>query len=398
MRLSTANYYAGTVSELMDRQSQLADTQTQMTSGKRVNRSSDDPAAAARSERAQAAEARTVATQRAVDASNSAMTLSESAIGDAGSLLQDARDALVAAGNAGYGDSDRASLAEQLSGIRQQLLGVANRTDGAGNYLFGGQSSTLAPFADLPGGVRFQGSAGASKAAGTDGLPLSVDGKTAWMTARTGNGSFTTSATIATGSAWIDAGAVTDPSALTGANYSVQFSVAGGATTYSILKNGTATAQTGVAFKSGDSVQIDGMSAAISGAPANGDTFAFGPSTASLSVFDTLDKAIAGLKTPNRTGAQRAQSVNADLAGLDAVTGQLASARSQLGSTLKRVDTITGRLADLKLSSQTERSHAEDIDMTEAISSFANQQTGYDAALKAYSTIQRLSLFNYIGS
>ncbi len=398
MHLSTANHYAAAVDQLMDRQSKLADTQNQMTSGKRVNRSSDDPSAAARSERAQAAEARAVATQRAVDASNNALTLVEGGLGDAAGLLQEARDAVVAAGNASYGDSERAGIAAQLAGIRQQLLGVANRADGAGNYLFGGQSASQAPFSDRPGGVQFQGTPGASQSATSDNLPLSIDGGIAWLSGRTGNGSFATRAVTANGSAWIDSGKVIDPSALTGATYSVQFSVAGGATSYSILKNGAATAQANVAFKSGDSVQIDGMSAVISGAPANGDAFELAPSTATLSVFDTLDKAIADLATPNRSDGQRAQSNNTNLANLDAATGQLASARSQVGATLKRVETITDRLAGLKLSSRTEQSNAEDLDMTEAISSFANQQTGYEAALKAYSMVQRLSLFNYLGS
>jgi flagellar hook-associated protein 3 FlgL len=36
--------------------------------------------------------------------------------------------------------------------------------------------------------------------------------------------------------------------------------------------------------------------------------------------------------------------------------------------------------------------------MVQAVSSFQNQQTGYDAALRAYSMVQRLSLFDYIGS
>ena len=46
---------------------------------------------------------------------------------------------------------------------------------------------------------------------------------------------------------------------------------------------------------------------------------------------------------------------------------------------------------------QTERSAAEDLDMVEAISEFQGKQTGYDAALKTYSMVQRLSLFQYIG-
>jgi flagellar hook-associated protein 3 FlgL len=34
--------------------------------------------------------------------------------------------------------------------------------------------------------------------------------------------------------------------------------------------------------------------------------------------------------------------------------------------------------------------------MVQAISSFQNQQTGYDAALKSYSMVQRISLFQYL--
>ena len=52
--------------------------------------------------------------------------------------------------------------------------------------------------------------------------------------------------------------------------------------------------------------------------------------------------------------------------------------------------------ADAKLLAQTERSAAEDIDMVEAVSTFSTRQTSYDAALKAYSMVQKLSLFDYI--
>lgn len=396
MRISTANNYAASIETLMDRQVKLSDRQEQMTSGKRVNRASDDPAAAARAERAYAAEKRADASQRAVDASGNAMTLTESALGDAGDLMQQVREALVSAGNATFGDTERAGLANQIADLRQQLLSVANRTDGAGKYLFGGQSASVAPFSDVAGGVQFQGAAGATQSASADALPLTLDGSAAWMNARTGNGVFATSAVTSTGSAWIDAGKVTDPSAVTGSTYSIQFSVSGGNTTYSVLKDGVATAQTNVAFKAGQAVQIDGMSASIAGQPANGDVFQLAPSAPSMSVFDALDQAIADLKTPNRSNTQIAQSNAANLNNVDVVMNQLGSVRSQVGATMNRVDAVTSRISAQKLSSQTERSNAEDLDMTQAISDFSNQQTGYDAALKAYATVQRLSLFNYL--
>ena len=153
-----------------------------------------------------------------------------------------------------------------------------------------------------------------------------------------------------------------------------------------------------VAFVPGQAIQVDGMSATIKGAPANGDVFELAPSTSGLSVFDALDQAIADLKTPGRSNTQITQSSVANLSNIDAVLNQVLAGRSQIGATMNRIDAVTDRLSALKLSSQTERSNAEDLDMTQAISDFSNQQTGYDAALKAYSMVQRLSLFNYINT
>jgi len=101
---------------------------------------------------------------------------------------------------------------------------------------------------------------------------------------------------------------------------------------------------------------------------------------------------------PIRSATRIAQSNVTNLANVDSVLGQVLSGRAQIGATLNRVDAVTDRLSALKLSSQTERSNAEDLDLTQAISDFSNQQTGYDAALKAYSMVQRLSLFNYLNT
>src|SRR5438034_2735632 len=397
-RISTAHAFDSTLDRLVQRQSELSDAQQQLSSGKRVNRASDDPTAAARAERALASVSRADATKRAVDTSQTLMTQTEGALGDAGELLQQAREALVAAGNASYGDAERKGLAQQLSGIRAQLLSVANRGDGTNGYLFGGQGSSQPPFVDAPGGVQFQGVGGQAQAAGNEALPITLDGNATWLTAPTGNGVFETSAVTNTGSAWIDTGRVSDPSAITGSTYSVVFGVTAGSTTYSILKDGVATAQTNVAYASGKAITVDGMSFTISGAPAVGDTYQIAPSTPTLSVFDALDKAIADLSTPSLNSGQLAQHNSENLRNVDAAMSRLQSARSDVGATLERIDGVTDRLDAQKLQGQTERSNAEDLDMVQAISDFQNKQSGYDAALKSYSMVQRLSLFQYLNT
>ena len=134
MRINTANQFDRSIEILQSRQQSLQSAQERLTSGKRIARPSDDPTGAARAERALAQEARIEARQRALEASRNAMSQAETALGDASDLMQRARELVVQAGNASYADAQRRSIAEELRDLRQQLLGVANRSDGAGGY------------------------------------------------------------------------------------------------------------------------------------------------------------------------------------------------------------------------------------------------------------------------
>lgn len=398
MRIASANLYDSTVENLTRQQSQLTDMQEQLSSQLRVRRASDDPTAAARAERALASGRRIEASQRAVDASKTAMTLTESALGDAGDLLQRARELVVAGGNGSYSDSERAAIVTELKGIREQLLAVANRTDGYGQPLFGGQGASGAPFVDAPGGVQYQATGGHMQLAGVDGLPASVDGAVTWMQAPSGNGVFETSPVTSNGSAWVDAGRVTDPTQLTGKTYTVVFDDSSGSMTYSVLADGAPTALTGVAYTSGSAIQIDGLTFTIKGTPQTGDTFQAAPSTPTLGVFDALDRTISDLSATNPSGGQIAQAASSRARDLDQVMARLQSVRGQVGGTLNRLDTTTERLEDAKLATDTERSEATGLDMVAAISEFQNRQTSYDAALKSYAAVQKLSLFSYINT
>jgi flagellar hook-associated protein 3 FlgL len=396
MRISTAQAFDAGIDSLSRRQAELGDVQEQLTTGKRINRASDDPAGAARAERAMASVGRSETSQRAVDASRVLMTQTESNLGDAATLLQRARELMVAAGNGSYGDAERRSIAGELQSLRDQLFAVANQSDGAGTYLFGGQGATQKPFVDTPSGVQYVAATGETVTESGTGLPLTTDGQATWLTARTGNGVFVTSTTPGVKNATIDNGRVADPAALTGSDYTLRFNVAAGATTYAVLRDGLPTAVVAAPYVSGQAITIDGMTVSVTGTPAAGDEFGITPSTPTLGVFAALDQAIAGLKTAGRTASQVAQG-NADaLRDVDAVLGHLQIARSAAGEALNRIDSETDRLDSQKLAGTTERSNAEDVDMVHAISDFQSRQSGYDAALKSYAMVQRLSLFQYV--
>ena len=90
-----------------------------------------------------------------------------------------------------------------------------------------------------------------------------------------------------------------------------------------MLKNGAATAVTAAPYVSGQAITVDGMTFAVSGTPASGDQFQIAPSTPTLSVFDTLDKAIADLSHDRAHRRRRSPQANADsLRDIDAVMSQ----------------------------------------------------------------------------
>lgn len=402
MRLSTANLFDTSIANLQRRQNALQQQQQQLTSGKRVMQASDDPTGAARAERALASIGRVDASQRALEASRNSMTLAESALGDAGELLQKARETMLEAGNASYTDAERQSLANKLQGLRDQLLAIANRPDGAGGYIFSGQGSANPPFLDQAGGVGYVGVSGTIQTGNMDNFQLTVDGRAAWEAARSGNGSFVTDAGMNAidpsqpARGWIDSGSITHPAQLTGQNYRIDIAGTAPTQTYSVINTDTGTGVAGGDFKPGQAIAFDGLSVSISGAPADGDNFSVAPATNSLKVFDVLDRAINELKTPMRNNAEIQQSNTGRVRDLDAVMLNLQNARSQVGEKLNNLDGAETRLAALKQYSTQERSAAEDLDMVQGISEFQNQQTGYDTALKTYAMVQRMTLFQYI--
>jgi len=135
---------------------------------------------------------------------------------------------------------------------------------------------------------------------------------------------------------------------------------------------------------------VDGT---ITLSPANGDTINISPQA---SVFSVIDKAIAEIKAaPNSNVA--AQASGQALANIDIGLERMSNIRSYAGELLNRADRITGDQSKRSEQLEADRSRAEDLDMIKGISDFQNQQTGYQAALQTYASVQKLSLFNYIG-
>lgn len=155
MRISTNTIYEQGVVRINDLQSGLAKTQQQLSTGRRILTPADDPVAAARA--LEVSQSQAVNAQFATNRQTAVGSLSavENALTGVTSLLQDVRVITINAGNATLSDTERGYLATELRGRFDELLGLANTTDGTGNYLFSGYQSTTQPFDQTATGVTY---------------------------------------------------------------------------------------------------------------------------------------------------------------------------------------------------------------------------------------------------
>lgn len=184
MRLSTAQIYDQQMRGISSSQASWLKVGEQLSSGKRVVNPSDDPVAAAQAVVLSQAQTQTSQYSTARGFATNNISQEETNLQQVTSVVQQAQTIVVAAANGTLSDDDRASYAQQLTGIRDQLLNLANTTDGNGRYMFAGYQTDKAPFTqDANGDVTYVG--------GDTPISQKVDSNRTMVTNHTGSQVFT---------------------------------------------------------------------------------------------------------------------------------------------------------------------------------------------------------------
>ncbi|MEG2153397.1 MAG: flagellar hook-associated protein FlgL [Burkholderiaceae bacterium] len=401
-RVSTSAFYGSTTANINARQRELLTLNAQMTSGKRITTAADDPVGAANAADLRSSLSRLDQFKQNQSYSRHALSLGETAVTGAIDATMNARDLLMAAGNGAYTDADRASLADELEGVLARVVGLANSSDGDGGYLFAGGRDQATPYAQMGNQVRYKGGALGQTVEVASGRFLQVKfaGDALFGAMRPGNGSFVTAADAAnTGTGTIDVGAVTQPGALTGGNYTISIAPdAAGDLAYTIVPAPAAGNATGK-FVAPTSIEFDGMSIKLGGAPAAGDSFTVNPAS-SQPLFETLQQAITLLRTPvdghPAGGARMTSQLGGLIASVDGAVAHLQATRSTMGAGLAELDAYGSLNDDRTLQQETRLSAVEDLDFAVAATQNASASLALQAAMQSYSSISRLSLFNYL--
>jgi len=433
-RVSTGMIFDQGVTNMRNAQTALLKTQEQISSGRRLLTPADDPIAAARSLDVQQSQAINTQYSRNGDSAKATLGLEDNALASVTTLLQNAKTLAVNAGDGALSQQDLDTIGQQLRSQYQQLLGLANSTDGNGQYLFAGYQSSTRPFAETaPGVVAYSGDQGQRliQISASRQVPISDAGSDVFQLIKNGNGTFVTAAGASnTGSGIVSPGSVVDQTAWNAAgnpkDFTIKFyvdnSVSPPVTTYDIVDNSTGNSlETGApsgagpylrTYTDGGTISLQtqsppdtnatpfdyGIQLSVQGQPATGDTFTVKAST-NQDLFTTLNNLITAVQTAVRTplgNTQLANALNTAQSNLDSALNNVLAVRAAVGTRLQEVGTAQSTSSDLNLQYQQTVSNLTDLDYAKAISDLTFQQTTLQAAQQSFAKIEGLSLFNFL--
>ena len=400
MRISSASVFDTNVSMLNQQQSTLLHTNQQVSSGRRMLTPGDDPIASSSVLRVSQADGTNTQYTTNRNTAKGAIGLSEAILQSVTTLLQDVKTMAVEAGNGTMSPSDRQSIATEIQGRLDQLIALANSTDGSGNYLFSGYQGRTLPFVKTAAGVQYMADDGQRmiQVSNSRKMPTSDSGADIFMRVKSGNGKFVIEGSNEnTGTGVIGQGTVTNATLLNGKSYNLQFT---SPTSYNLTNEHGEILSTGNDYVDGEVITLPGMQFAITGTPDPGDVFSVSPSH-NEGVFKPLSDLIAALNTTSPAGegatsAQLASSISRSMSGMDQALDRILTVRAGLGTRLNELDSLQATGEDLGLQYQQTISNLQDLDYNKAISDLNRQTTSLQAAQKSFKQVAELSMFNYM--
>ena len=153
INLSTGAFYERSATQIGSLRARAESLQEQIASGQRLERSSDDPVAAARLRMLDREERISAVDTRNSQTAENNLKFADQAFSQIATMISRARELALLAASATTSDEQRASVATELDGLRQNLLGIANGRNAAGHALFGGQAAGNAYQIDSTTGV-----------------------------------------------------------------------------------------------------------------------------------------------------------------------------------------------------------------------------------------------------
>ena len=432
MRISTVTMFEQSTASLNRQQSDFLKVSQQIASGRRVVNPSDDPQAASRAVGVDQSKAMTQQyTDSRISARNS-LAQTESILNSISDSIISAKTRLVQASSDTLSDVDRESIASELKGIYETMIGQANATDGNGRYLFGGYADNAPPFVkNSEGNIEYKGDDNArqQRIDASRLMPVTENGISIFQSVPSGAGYVAEAVKSSDGGQPItgvegrnnggvtftgpQVGDVNDP------DYGESFRIVFGGTeespTYSVQRfdadvpewtafdpEGDGSFTDSSYDATGEQLSFGGLNVTLKGEPVAGDEMLVAQSGSDqrpADLFRTMEAAIRVLESPAQTPAEKAElrnTLNTSMRDLDNALDNVLTVRASAGAKLNELDVVDAVGSNRMLNYEQTLSDLVDLDYADAISEYSLRQVGLQASQKAFVDIKGMSLFDFM--
>lgn len=397
MRVTNKMLVNTVVNNLQTSVAVLDRTQNQISTGKRVTRPADDPAAVSLGVRLRYDRASDNQYLRNIEQAKTWLTSGDQALSDVGDTLARIRELSVQASSDSYSSSDRAMIGAEAEQLRDHVLSTLNATILVDQHLFSGMKASSGPFSqDANGNVVYNGDRGTSSLGATlttaNGIETinALESNTAG-TYRVALGTSGTDRTITiTNTTTLATQTVTFTPPTSPVISTVDFSNLGIVMT---VNSNTAVGTT-ADYAASAATQFTTKSVAVAREVGPNSTLTVSNSGANfLKMFADVKSLVAAL---NSTASTSQSLINAGIGDVDSAVDRLLTLRAELGAKTNRLEFTGQRMKDLEIEVSRLQSVNEDLDFADALTRLATQQGIYRAALEAGARTAPMSILDFL--
>lgn len=427
MRISTSTIYDNQTSSIDNLVAQQQQYGAVLSSGKQLNAPSDDPTAIAQDLSVRTTLVQESQTTANLRDTNAELSTVDGALSTLTDVVQKGRALAVAGATDALSPSQLAAMADQVDGLLQQAIGIAN-TQYAGKYVFGGSSSPSGGAVTANGqpvsSVTFNGNLSAQQQQFANGQSAvtSVTVQQAFNLGAT-DGSPDVFQSLINLRDSLRKGSVVDESsvALNKAGTSISAATAlnspnfktplvpdsSGNISFTIATSANTAGQT---FTFAPGASVGSVLAAINGAGL-GVTASLDPKTELLSIaspsgdaFQIKDVPSAGATNASnftvafnlQSQADRPNTISRQIGDFDRVLQVTTNARSTIGATIQTLNDLSSSTDSQVVNNKKVQSGIEDADIAKVISQFSQTQTALQAAYGTTTRLESKTLFDYL--
>ncbi|MGF1874771.1 flagellar hook-associated protein FlgL [Photobacterium frigidiphilum] len=393
-RIANFHHYNSVSNDMNRQQIKVQENQQQLASGKRLLTAGDDPVASIYIQNFDQQSTQIDQSVKSITMARNRLNNEEAAIAEVENLLDDAKRKSMMMVNGSLSSDDRMAHKQDMQGVFDSFINLANSRDESGNYVFAGTQYSQQPFfRDNNGDVAYVGDSyqRMAKIAPSVDVPVNDAGDKLFLEVANPFGDYQPDYALESGSLLLLSQAKNGNDA-DQSEYRVDFSTSSGDTSYELYQDGALVST--APFDPHKGIQWNTLQVDLKGEIKDGDSIALNRQE-NVSVFDAFKRGIE-LSDSDVSDASATAELHQVAEELAQGFKHINRARSEVGTRLQTLDRQEDMHQDFKIVMNEARGTLEDLDYATAVIELNQNMMALQASQQAFAKTKDLNLFNYI--